>query len=175
MNRLLRILAVAILALACSFEADAQVEKGQKSFGLHGGYVTRNHSGMAGLEFEYTFSRRCRLSPSIDYIFSNRNTDGLMFNLDYHCPFALNKSRTLNIYPLAGINYASWHMKGVTTHTEAEEDVDVSSREGNFGLDFGAGLEYYVKPTLKLSVEGKFNWIKHHNTGLFFVGISYVF
>ncbi len=165
------------MLVAVSFSATAQVEKKQKSLGFHGGYATYNTSALAGVSFQYTFSRHFRLAPSVDYIFDHKDVDGLMFNIDYHGPVALNSARTVYFYHLLGLNYASWHHarpKIDEVHDVAPGE-DVSSRENDFGLDVGAGFEWYVNPTLKLSLEGKFNWIRHANTGLFYLGISYVF
>ncbi|MCM1520157.1 MAG: porin family protein [Lachnoclostridium sp.] len=173
MKKILRHLLLLLLIATAASSADAQVVKGQKTFGVHGGYVTRNRSGVAGIDFEYTFSKHFRLAPSVDYIFSNRGSDGFMFNIDYHGPYPLNSAGTFNVYHVIGLNYASWHNK--VYHNEGDPDADVSTRDNRFGFDFGAGLEYYVQPTMKLSFEGKFNWLRHYNTGLFYFGISYVF
>ncbi len=177
MNLFKSFLIIAAVMLSAWFPASAQIEKGQKSVGFHGGYATYNTSGLAGVGFQYAFSRHFRLAPSVDYIFTHKKVDGLMFNIDYHGPVSLNQARTVYFYHLLGINYASWH--------HSPEDIgegevnagmaDVSSRDNNFGLDVGAGFEWYVSPTLRLSLEGKFNWVHHANTGLFYLGISYVF
>lgn len=150
-------------------EASAQTEKGQRSFGLHAGYVTANRSALAGLTFSYNFSRHFRLTPTVDYVFSHNSTDGMIVNIDYQGPYSINASHTVNIYPIAGISYTSWHTKADGTNT------DVSTRRNRFGLNIGGGIEYYAKPSLKLSAEGRFNWVRHADTGLFYIGISYVF
>lgn len=165
-----------LLAATVIMQASAQVEKGQKSLGFHGGYATYNTSALAGVSFQYTFSQHFRLAPSVDYIFDNKDIDGLMFNIDYHGPVSLNAAHTIYFYHLLGINYASWHH--AAPGPDADEGApgnDVSTRKNKFGLDVGAGLEWYIRPTLRISLEGKFNWIRHANTGLFYLGISYVF
>ncbi|MBD5202441.1 MAG: porin family protein [Bacteroides sp.] len=177
MKFLRNIFIIFALMASVTFTAEAQIEKGQKSLGFHGGYATYNTSALAGVSFQYAFSRHFRLAPSVDYIFDHKDVDGLMFCLDYHGPVALNSARTVYFYHLLGLNYASWH-HGRPKFDSVEEMApgeDVSSRDNNFGLDVGAGFEWYVRPTLRLSLEGKFNWIRHANTGLFYLGISYVF
>ncbi len=165
------------MLVAVASDASAQVEKGQKSLGFHGGYATYNTSALAGVSFQYAFSRHFRLAPSVDYIFDHKDVDGLMFNIDYHGPVALNGARTIYFYHLLGLNYASWHhgKAKLSPRVDPAPGEDVSTRENNFGLDVGAGFEWYVNPALRLSLEGKFNWIRHANTGLFYLGISYVF
>ncbi len=175
--KLIRNISILLLLLvAVAVDAQAQVEKGQKSLGFHGGYATYNTSALAGVSFKYAFSRHFRLAPSVDYIFDHKDIDGLMFNIDYHGPVALNQACTVYFYHVLGVNYASWHHGVPEAKTAGDEPAgDVSSRENHFGLDVGAGFEWYVNPTLRLSLEGKFNWIRHANTGLFYLGISYVF
>ncbi|MDE5785284.1 MAG: porin family protein [Duncaniella sp.] len=176
MKHLRNIFITLFLLAATAFQSSAQVEKGQKSLGFHGGYATYNTSALAGVSFQYTFSRHFRLAPSVDYIFNHKDTDGLMFNIDYHGPVSLNAAHTIYFYHLLGLNYASWHHAAKRpAPEEGAPGSDVSSRENNFGLDVGAGFEWYVRPTLRLSLEGKFNWIRHADTGLFYLGISYVF
>ncbi|MDE6371717.1 MAG: hypothetical protein K2K92_09555 [Duncaniella sp.] len=149
--------------------------KGQKSMGVRTGYVTLNKTAMAGIEFQYAFSRHFVLAPSVDYIFRNENLDGLLINLDYHGPWQLDKSGRWNFYHILGINYASWGSHTLGDISESNRSDDVTTRFNRVGLDFGAGIAYFIKPTLRVSFQGKFNWVKAHNTGLFNVGISYVF
>ncbi len=171
------------IMIAASASADAQVTKGQKSLGVKGGYVTRNNAPSAGLQFEYTFSKRFILAPSVDYVFRHEGCDGLLFNIDYHGPWNLTTDGRWYVYHVIGVNYASWNRhlpKGMENMSRAGEmdsdtDDDVTMRKNRFGLDVGAGLAWYAKPTLKVSLEGKFNWVKNYNTGIFTLGISYVF
>ena len=153
-TRLITFCSILLLAAIGSQDMSAQLAKGRKSLGVKTGYITLNKTATAGIELQYAFSRHFVLAPSIDYVFRNESMDGLMINLDYHGPWQLD--------PAAGM-----------TGTDINDDV--TTRVNRVGLNFGAGIDYYVSPTLKLSLQGKFNWIKDHNTGLFNLGISYVF
>ena len=68
----LRIAAVALL-LTVAFGATAQVERGQKSFGPKVGYITKSSSVLAGLTFDYAFSRHGRFGG----VTSHQNSFGL--------------------------------------------------------------------------------------------------
>jgi len=163
--------AMAATSLFASSDLSAEVKRGQKTFGVSAGYVTLNKSGSAGLNFSYAFSRYFVLAPSVEYVFRNQNLDGMLFNIDYHGPWQLAASDKWFIYHIIGVNYGSW-----SSHTiDPESNDDVTTRKSYPGLNFGAGVAYNVKPSLRLTVQGKFNWLKHHNTGLFNIGISYVF
>ena len=169
-----------LLAALLSFTAEAEVRRGQKSFGLTAGVNTCNKAPTAGLQFSYAFSKHFVLAPGIDYIFRNEGEDALSINLDYHGPWNLTGDGRWFVYHIIGVNYASWSTHYKQTSVErirmsVNEDDDVSERHGRFGLDFGAGVGFNVTQSLRLSVQGKFNWLAHHNTGLLNVGISYVF
>lgn len=162
---------LSLIMLTACLGASAQMHRGDKSLGVKGGYITLNHAPAAGLQFEYTFSDHFVLAPNIDYVFRNEQLDGLLFNLDYHGPWNLSPSGRASVYHILGLNYASW-----SSHTLMDGgDADVIKRYNRIGLDFGLGMAFYLKPTLKLSIEGKFNWLKHHNTGIFTAGLGYVF
>lgn len=169
MKKLFITLASALALTVCA--SGAGIERGQKTFGLRAGYATVTHAPMAGIEFSYAFSPHFVLAPNIDYVFRHNRVDGLLFNIDYNGPWSLSHDGRLYFYHILGVNYASWS----TRELDEETSDDVTTRFNRVGLDFGAGLALYVTPTLRLSLQGKFNWIKNYNTGLFNLGISYVF
>lgn len=173
-SRILTLFSSIFLAVILSSAASAQTSHGSKSFGIKTGYATINKSATAGIELQYAFSQHFVLAPSIDIVFRNECVDGMLVNLDYHGPWQLDKNGRWNFYHILGVNYASWSDRSKSEPHDGVND-DVTLRTNRFGLDFGAGLEYYVRPTLKLSFQGKFNWLKSYNTGLFNLGISYVF
>jgi len=158
-------------------DMSAQLVKGRKSFGIKTGYTTLNKTVTTGIELQYAFSNHFVLAPNIDYVFRNEGLDGVLFNIDYHGPWQLDKNGKWYFYHILGVNYASWstHTKAGPNEEGRNEYDDVTTRFNHIGLNFGAGIELYVRPTLKLSLQGKFNWVKDHNTGLFNLGISYVF
>ena len=170
--------ALAFSVIGCQ-ELSAQQEFKRTSFGVKTGYVTFNKTATAGIELQYAFSPHFVLAPNVDYIFRNEGLDGLLVNLDYHGPWQLDKAGRWKFYHILGVNYASWssHEKTLPDGGSDGGNVndDVTSRFNRIGLNFGAGIEYYVRPSLKLSLQGRFNWIKEHNAGLFNLGISYVF
>lgn len=178
-TRLITFCSILLLAAIGSQDMSAQLAKGRKSLGVKTGYITLNKTATAGIELQYAFSRHFVLAPSIDYVFRNESMDGLMINLDYHGPWQLDRNGKWYFYHILGVNYASWstYIKPDPAAGITGTDIndDVTTRVNRIGLNFGAGIDYYVSPTLKLSLQGKFNWIKDDNTGLFNLGISYVF
>ena len=166
-TKIQRIATVALFAAASLLPAAAQAEgRGQKTFGIYGGYNTRNESALAGVRFTYRFAEHLRLAPSIDYTFRNNGNDAYNLSLDCHVPFALTPSGRLNVYPIAGIGYSEWSRPSQTDDRE---------RTGRLGLNVGGGVECFVTPTLRLAAEGAWRWRKDFPAGTITMSIAYVF
>lgn len=152
--------AAALVAFATPQEAGARSARGEKALGIAGGYASYNHSGYAGVYFQYSFANHFRISPEVDYVFRNDDKSGLAISCDMHFPFRL--SRGINIYPLAGLTFNNWNYSG-----------DGSS--SRFGGSLGAGFDFYLTQNLKLNVQGKYS-LMNDTSGLFAaLGIGYVF
>lgn len=172
MKYILRHILVAVIAIASTLSVDAQVVKGEKSFGPRVGYVSKNESASAGLFFQYAFSEHVRVAPEIGYIFRHNNLDAFTFDLNAHFPFGFTGERVA-FYPLAGVNYSSWN-----SHFAADdiEDIDdVSTRVNRFGLNLGAGFELRCNESMKLSLEAKYGLVKGYTSAYVSAGISFVF
>lgn len=157
--------------LTAFFFATPAVWPAEKSVGLKGGYTTIHEAPTAGLYFQYRFSRHFRLTPSIDYYFRHHGVDAFSFSIDAQAPFSIAPSGKFNVYPLLGLNFTSWNMHNIVS----EEGDDSTQRKNRMGLNAGAGVEYYVTPTLKLAAEGRYNWIHNYDGGIFTLSIGYVF
>ncbi|MBO4955223.1 MAG: outer membrane beta-barrel protein [Muribaculaceae bacterium] len=166
-------LIVSILSLIAIAAPAANAQHGEKSVGLRAGYTTRNNTASAGLYFSYRFTEHFRIAPKIDYAFRHNKTDAFSFNFDTEYPIALNTVNTVNFYPIAGLNYSTY-----STHTsvaDSDESDDASVRESHFGLNLGAGVEYFATPTLRLSFESKCQLVKKYTGGWFTISIGYRF
>ena len=62
--------------LGTTFDASAELRRGEKSFGPRIGYCGANSSVMAGLTFQYSLSRVVRLAPEADVVFRNNDKIG---------------------------------------------------------------------------------------------------
>lgn len=166
-----KILAV-MLAAILVMPLTAAAQRGEKTFGVKTGYVTRNKSALAGIYFQYRFSSHFCLSPNIDYVFRNEGSDAFLFNIDCHFPWRLGAAGRVDLYPLVGVNYVSWNFHDAD---DQAGNPDVTTRRSRFGLDAGAGIDIHVSSTLKLTAKAKFNAVSRLSTGLFSVGIGYCF
>ncbi len=165
---------LAALPLLMSFAptATAQCVRGQKSFGVDAGYVSRNKSVVAGLQFQYGFSSHFRVAPGARCIFRNNDRDAIQLDLDTHYPFNFTGDRAA-LYPIVGLNYSWWNSH---SHPEdAAEDEDVSTRKRNFGLNAGAGFEFTASPTLKIHIEARYSMVKSNSSAQLTAGIAYIF
>lgn len=172
------LLAAAMTAVTLLLSPDATAagyERGNKSFGVTAGYVTKNQSASAGLRFSYAFSQKFVLAPSVDYVFRHHDLDALLINIDWHGPWALTTDGRWYVYHILGVNYGSWSRHSVAEPLARTVDKDVTTRANHFGLDFGLGFALNVTPALRLTAQGKFNLIKDYNTGIFNLGIAYLF
>lgn len=166
-TKIQRIVAAAVLAAATLLPATASAGgRGQKTFGIYGGYNTRNESALAGVRFTYRFSEHLRLAPSIDYTFRNNGTDAYNLSIDCHMPFSITPTQRANVYPIAGIGYSEW------SHTNPMDDRE---RTGRLGMNIGGGVECFVTPTLRLAAEGAWRWRKDFPAGAITLSIAYVF
>ena len=118
-----------MLTLLIAIAASA-TQRGEKSLGLAGGFNTANDGAVAGVFFQYSFSRHFRLAPSADYVFRHRGIDGLHVNLDCHFPIGVGSGR-FDVYPLVGLNFMSMYDHSIV------ETEDVSSRRTRLGLNIG--------------------------------------
>lgn len=172
---------IAFTLFCMALPTSSYAQKGEKSVGLRGGFTTRNTTASAGLYFSYRFSEYFRLSPKVDYAFRHNGVDGFSFNFDCESPIALgNAEKNVNFYPILGLNYST-----MTSHTAIAElesknnnsDItdDSSQRTNRFGLNVGAGIEYFATPTLRLAFESKCLLVKNYTGGWFNISIGYVF
>ena len=165
---------LAVLAIIASFAvtSDAQIVKGEKSFGPRIGYVSKNQSAFGGLVFQYAFSNHFRLAPEIDYIFRHNDMDAFALDINAHVPFGFTGEKAA-FYPLAGLNYSSWSKR--FHHEDFIENNDVTTRTTRFGMNLGAGFELKCSETLKLSLEAKYCLMKGYTTLVIGAGIRFVF
>lgn len=156
----------------------AQSHKGQKSVGLRGGFTTRNTTASAGLYFSYRFTEHFRFAPKVDYAFRHNGTDAFSFNFDSEMPITLDGTTgRVNFYPIGGLNYSTFTSRTAQNDimTLSDESDDSSQRSNRFGLNLGAGIEYFATPTLRLAFEGKCTLIKQYTGGWFNISIGYIF
>lgn len=159
--------------------AAMSVSARENAMGLRFAYNTRNASPAAGLWYQHEFAPHFRLSPNVEYIFKHEGTDALSINCNAQFPFRFGNCGQFAFYPLAGLNYTSWNHHHDDTPLDSnntrESDGDVTSRTNRFGLNAGAGLEYRVSPTLKLSLEAKGAFVKSYSSATISLSIGYCF
>ncbi len=162
------VLAASFLLPPC---VSAELRRGEKSFGPKIGYVGKNKSVSAGLAFQYSFSRHIRLVPEANVVFRHQDLDAISVALNVHFPFGFENDR-IALYPLAGVEYVSWnrHLSDMQ-----QSDKDVTSHTNRIGACGGAGIEFRCTQTFKISLEGRYTFVKRFSTAQASVGISYVF
>jgi len=175
---ILRILTSTILLTIIATSAAG--ESHEKIFGLSGGYISKNTSGMAGIHFSYQLNPWLRISPNALYIFRHNDTDAFSLNADCQFTFSLKNDSAWTAYPLIGLGYWSWynarHADSGNEQSISEETTDdVSSRRQRYSLNMGAGLQWMATPTLALSFEAKYALMRHLSTAVVSMKIGYRF
>lgn len=175
MNKRIVTFVTAALSLICLLvSTDAQARNHEKIVGLRAGFTTRNTTAIAGLYFSYRFTEHFRLSPKMDYAFRHHGTDAFSISLDAEIPVSLTPGDNVRFYPIAGLNYSTF-----STHSQIVNDdnetIDSSDRSNHYGLNFGAGIEYFATPTLRLALESKCLLMKQNTGGWFTLSIGYKF
>lgn len=166
-KRLLLALMVALVATGAS----ARILTGEKSFGPKLGYVSHNHSAVAGLVFQYNISTLLRLSPEIGVAFRHYDQDALLIDLNLEMPLTFTDGDKAALYPLVGVAFSSW-----AHHMHLPEDSkDVTSHANRLGANIGAGFDFKCNQTLKLNIEAKYTIVKSYSSFLATVGIAYLF
>lgn len=150
---------VIVLSLCCAANASAQ-SRGSMTMGLGGGYATYNKGGYAGAFFMYSFSRHVRIVPEVGYVFRNEGKSGFIVDVDMHFPASL--ARGVNVYPLVGVSFNNWTYEGGGNSARA-------------GMDFGGGFDINLTSLLKLTLQGKYTWMKDVGGGYIGLGIGYNF
>ena len=110
----------------------------------------------------------------MDYAFRHHGTDAFSISLDAEIPVSLTPADNVRFYPIAGLNYSTF-----STHSQIVNDdnetIDSSDRSNHYGLNFGAGIEYFATPTLRLALESKCLLMKQNTGGWFTLSIGYKF
>ena len=155
-------------------------ERGEKTFGIHGGYISRNSSAEIGLFFQYSFTEYFRLQPAAYLSFRHRDRDAFLFDLNAQFPIPVLTKTHFSLYPFAGLNFSSWNrhydvppVDGKPTWDEFNPEY--STRTNRFGVNVGAGFDLKVSSTLKLNLEGGYTFIKANSGLRVLLGIGYIF
>lgn len=172
------VIAVCFVAVASAQTCTAADfnSKGQKSVGLRAGFTSRNTTATAGLYFSYRFTDHFRFSPKVDYAFRHDRVDAFSFNFDAEMPISLcPATNRVNFYPIAGLNYTTATSHAAASIIESRSSDDSSQRINRFGLNLGAGIEYFATPTLRLAFEAKAQLLKQQTGAWLTASIGYVF
>lgn len=168
-THLLPRIAAALLLGAMLMCSAPKAQAAEKSLGVSLGYLTKNHSCIGGLHFDYRVARPLRLALDAQYAFRHKGTDAYDFNFNVEVPFTFSR---VTVYPLIGLGLWCWNKADYDPVT----DDDVTHRDTRMAFNLGAGVDYRIKPSLKLTLRGMSSMMTHHyTTGVIQMGIAFVF
>ncbi len=158
--RFLSRIAVAGIMLLSTCVGAVASDRGKMKLGVMGGFASQNTSGYVGVDFQYNFSNHVRIAPDVVYVFPNKEKSSFLIDVDIHIPFRV--ARGLALYPIAGAQYSYWNYRHHDNYSR-------------IGLNAGAGLELYITPSLKVSLQGKYSFAKDASGCYAGLGIGYIF
>lgn len=153
-------IAILLSISAYSAKAESHSFKCEKTLGLAVGYCGSNRSALTGLEFSYRFSRWFRTAAEVDYVFRNHLRDALFLGINTQYPFMFCND-CMAVYPEVGVNYTSWNFHYPKNSSEANSATDRVSR---FGLNFGAGYDVDLTPSLRLGAKAGYMLVKNYGS-----------
>ena len=145
------LLLLAFLVPLCAHAGD----RGRMSLGLAAGYASYNDGGYLTVNYQYSFADHFRIAPDLGYVFRNEGKSAFILDVDMHFPFRVAKGFAL--YPLAGLTLNNW-------------DYKYDGHATRFGGNIGAGMELNITNYFKISLQGKYSFMK--DTGGAFVGLG---
>lgn len=162
-------IALLLVCLMVGISTSFAQKNGNSSIGFNLNYASETSFGI-GARYQMTIANNFRIEPEFNFYFDKESTFywDLSANVSYLIPIASD----VTIYPLAGIGF-------MRSSTDADP-----SRISENGLlaRVGAGVEFQVRPHLKLLLEPKYQynnlegWAKDTtNQFVITAGIAYTF
>lgn len=156
-----------LFILACMlvlFACGAHAQKGKQAVGFHVGYGTEIESVGVGFKYQYNITNPIRIEPSFDYFFENDRLSMFDINLNAHylCPI----TNGVKFYPLAGLTFTNWRW---------DADADYNLTKNKFGMNLGAGAEFFLDTNWVMNFEFKYQLISDFDQGVFNLGFAYKF
>jgi outer membrane protein X len=150
----LMMIAMMVLASTAMFAQKGATYVGiQANYGLHKDY--KNFG--VGAKAQYEFLENVRAEASFNYFFKKDCVSMWDINLNAHYVFRVG---SVGIYPLAGICVLGAKPEHGDTETK-------------LGFNAGAGVEFPLSETIKLNVEGKYQYVKHFDRPVISAGIAF--
>ena len=174
MKKVLMIAAMMLMSMG----AFAQ-EAGQMAIGANAAYGFASNYKTFGLgaKFQYGITEDFRAEASGTYFFKKDYTSAWDVNLTVH--YVIPVSEGLNVYPLLGptlfgikvdVPDISFSFGGDTYHSG-----EASASETRFGVNAGAGIEYFISENFKVNFEAKYQYTKDSDWPVLSIGAAYVF
>ena len=145
-------------------QKDAMAAGINLDFGFDHGY---NNIGL-GAKYQWEFVQNVRGELEFNYFFKKDYISQWNTALNFHYLFRIGQAKKFAIYPIVGFSVIG-------------QKVDVlgnSTTQTDFGMNFGAGVEYPIADKVKINAEYKFQPIFSSGGGsrsLLAFGVCYMF
>lgn len=150
MKKIFLLFSMALLSLTASaYDYETEAESGDFALGINLDNGTRNpvlNWGL-GAKLQFYATHAFRLEGSFNGFINRRHVNFWDVNLNLHYVFYLKEG--FSLYPIAGATFMHGHYN---------DEGFYSNREGCFGLNIGAGLQYDITEHLYVMAEGVYKY-----------------
>ena len=178
MKKLMMIAAMMLMSVgAFAQEAGRMAIGANASYGFASNYKTFG----LGAKFQYCITEDFRAEASGDYFFKKDYTSAWDVNLNVQ--YLIPISEGFYVYPFVGptvfgvkvdFDIPSQHVS-YGGQTYEVEGYSASGSETRFGVNAGAGIEYFLNDNFKVNAEAKYQYTKDSDWPVISVGVAYVF
>ena len=124
------------------------------NYGMHKDY---KNFGL-GAKVQYEFIDNVRAEASFDYFFKKDYMTQWDINLNAH--YVVRAGDKFSFYPLAGLTILNSKLEGFDSKSK-------------FGFNAGAGVEYQITESVKLNLEGKYQYVKNYDRPVISMGVAF--
>ena len=154
----IKLLATLLIAIVASLTATA-IERPPLALGLTYNHATEYGQHALGVKLQSRLGQHFRLEPELIYCNERKEVTTLHLNVNVH--YVMPMATRLNIYPFAGVGYSHWGYVGPNAN--------------RWGVNLGAGIEYYLGRRWGALTELRLHGVKHETQTLFTLGLKYNF
>lgn len=135
---------ILIMAIIFGFAANANAQAGKSAVGVDFNIGTGDSYTNYGIGAKYQYGLTDAWRGEVDFNYYFKKDFVTNWDADVDIQYVFNLG-AVNVYPLAGLSFIS----------STASVMDFSTTATSFGMNYGAGIEYPISDSFKLSAEFK--------------------
>lgn len=154
-KRLVTLLLIAVTTIVAAYA----IERPPLAVGFTYDYAFKHQQHGFGLKLQTRVFKSFRLEPEFIYCNEHKDVTTLHLNLNLHNVRPITPR--LNLYPFMGLAYSHWGYVGPNAN--------------RWGVNLGAGLEYYLGRNWSALTELRLHGVKRETQLIYTLGLKYDF